>query len=69
MGTSLVVQCLSLCAPSAGSPGSIPGQETRSHMPQLRIHTWQRKIPHAATKARRSQINKFFLKKKINKNK
>ena len=23
------------CTPSAGSLGSIPGQETRSHMPQL----------------------------------
>ena len=30
------VQWLSLGAPSAGGPGSIPGQETRSHMPQLR---------------------------------
>ena len=37
-GTSLVVQWLRLCTLEAGSPGSIPGQETRSHMPQLRVH-------------------------------
>ena len=33
-------------------PGSIPGWETRSHRPQL-------KILHAATKTRHSQINKI----------
>ena len=37
-GTSLVVQWLRLHALSAGAPGSIPGQGTRSHM-------------HAATKS------------------
>ena len=42
-GTSLVVQWLRLRAASARGPGSIPGQGTRSHMPQL-------KILHAATK-------------------
>ncbi|TEA33197.1 hypothetical protein DBR06_SOUSAS8010046, partial [Sousa chinensis] len=41
-GTSLVVQWLRLCAPNARGPGSIPGQGTRTHMPQL-------KILHAAT--------------------
>ena len=35
-GTSLVVQWLRLCTPNAGGPGSIPGQGTRSHMPQLK---------------------------------
>ena len=35
-GTSLVVQWLRLSTPSAGGPGLIPGQGTRSHMPQLR---------------------------------
>ena len=35
--TSLVVQWLSLHVPSAGGPGSIPDQGTRSHMPQLRV--------------------------------
>ena len=34
--TSLVVQWLKLCASDAGGPCSIPGQETRSHVPQLR---------------------------------
>ena len=34
--TSLVVQWLGLHAPSAGDPGSIPGQGTRSHRPQLK---------------------------------
>ena len=32
LGTSLVTQWLGLRAPSAGGPGSIPGQGTRSHM-------------------------------------
>ena len=35
-GTSLVVQWLRLYAPSAGGLDSIPGQGTRSHMPQLK---------------------------------
>ncbi|TEA35790.1 hypothetical protein DBR06_SOUSAS1110153, partial [Sousa chinensis] len=37
-GASLVVQWLRLHAPNAGGPGSIPGQGTRSCMPQLRSH-------------------------------
>ena len=37
MGTSLVVQWLRLCAPSAGGLGLIPGQGIRAHMPQLRV--------------------------------
>ena len=56
-GTSLVVQWLRLHAPNAGAQGSIPGQGTRSHMPQL-------KIPCAATKTWHSQINKYFKNKK-----
>ncbi|TEA37298.1 hypothetical protein DBR06_SOUSAS6710032, partial [Sousa chinensis] len=40
---SLVAQWLRLLAPNAGGPGLIPGQGTRSHMPQV-------KILHAATK-------------------
>ena len=35
-GTSLVAQWLRLRIPNAGGLGSIPGQGTRSHMPQLR---------------------------------
>ncbi|TEA34510.1 hypothetical protein DBR06_SOUSAS10710064, partial [Sousa chinensis] len=47
---SLIVQWLRLCSPNAGGLGSIPGQGTGSHMPQLRVHMLQLKIPHAATK-------------------
>ena len=35
-GTSLVVQWLRLYTPKAGAWGSIPGQGTRSHIPQLK---------------------------------
>ena len=51
-GTSLVDLWLRLLTPSAGDPGSIPAQGTRSHVPQL-------KILHAATRAQCSQINKY----------
>ena len=44
-GTFLVDQWLRLCAPNAGVPGSISGQGSRFHTPQL-------KIPHAATKTK-----------------
>ena len=53
---------LRLCTPDAGAPGSIPGQGTRSRMPQL-------KIPHTTTKDPTycnkdpSQPNKETLKK------
>ena len=50
LGTSLVAQWLRFHVPSAGSPGSIPGQGTRSHMPQLRVHTLQLKILHIPMK-------------------
>ena len=53
-GTSLVVQWLKLHSHNAGDLGLIPGQGTRSHMPQL-------KILHATTKTQHSQINKYFL--------
>ena len=36
IGTSLVVHWTRLHTPHAGGPGSIPGQGTRSYMPQLR---------------------------------
>ena len=45
-----VVQWLKLHAPNAGGPGSIPGQGTRSHMLQPRVHMPQLNILHAATK-------------------
>ena len=40
-GISLVVQCLRLGASNAGGLVSIPGEETRSHIPQLRVHMLQ----------------------------
>ena len=49
-GTSQVVQGLRLQAPYAGCPGLIPGQGTRSHMPQLRVCMLRLKILHASTK-------------------
>ena len=48
--TSLVVQWLKLWAPNAGGPGSIPGQETKAHMLQLRVWMPQLKIMHATMK-------------------
>ena len=51
--TSLAVHWLRLCAPNVGRPGSVPGQGTRAHMPQL-------KILCAATKT--AQLNKIFKK-------
>ena len=57
-GTSPVVQLLRLHSPNAGDPGSIPGQGTRCHMPQLSIHMPQIKVLHATTKTWPSQQNK-----------
>ena len=59
---SLVVQWLRLHAANAGGLGSIPGQGTRSHMLQLRVHMPQLKIPHTTTKTWHSQISNFFKK-------
>ena len=53
--TSLVFQWLRHWAPNAGGPGSIPGEGTRSRMPQL-------KIAHAMNKTRHSQISKYITK-------
>ena len=47
----MVVQWLTLRAPKAGGLGLIPGQGSRSHMPQLKTQS-------AATKTWSSQINK-----------
>ena len=43
-GTSLVVQWLGLRDPSAGGPGSLPAQGTRSYMPQQRPSTGKKKF-------------------------
>ena len=40
----LVDQELRLHASKAGGPGSIPGQETRCHIPQLRVHMLQLRL-------------------------
>ncbi|TEA29556.1 hypothetical protein DBR06_SOUSAS510128, partial [Sousa chinensis] len=50
LGTSLEYQWLRFHTPNAGAPGLIPGQGTRSHMLQLRVHMPQLKIPHTATR-------------------
>ena len=42
-------------APNTGGQGSIPGQGTRSHMPQLRVHMLQLKVSYAFTKTQCSQ--------------
>ena len=54
---SLVVQWLRLYAPNVGSPGSIPGQTTRAHTPQLRACVAQLKILCVAAKTRLSRTN------------
>ena len=56
-GSSLMVQGLKLHIPNVAGPGSISGQGTRSHRPQLRVCKLQLKIPHAA-KTQCSHINK-----------
>ena len=35
-----MVRWLKILTPIAGSPGSIPGQDTRPHMLQLRVLSW-----------------------------
>ena len=45
LGLPWVIRWLQLCAPNAGDPGSIPGQETGSHMLQLKILHVVTKIP------------------------
>ena len=67
-GPSLMVQWLGLHTPRAGGPSSIPGQGTRSHMPQLRVHMLQQRlnIQSASTETQGSQMNKYFFKEKNN---
>ena len=59
MGTSLVVQWLRLHAPSAEGLGSITGQGTRSHTPQV-------KILYPATKTQ-DRLDKYIKRKKLQK--
>ena len=53
-----MVPCLSLHAPNAEGPGSIPGQGTRSHMLHLSGCVPQLKISHATAKTQWSQTKK-----------
>ena len=68
-GTSLVVQWLRFCAPQAGGLGLIPGQETRSHMPQLRLaqpNKWINKnqllkeVSYQAMKRHERNLNAYY---------
>ena len=61
-GVSGSVQWLRLHGPNARVPGSILGEGTRFHMPQL-------KIPHAATESWHSRINILKSKQKQPQNK
>ena len=64
-GTSLVVQWLRLHTPSAGGPGLIPGQRTRSHLLQQRLHA-ETKEPVCCNSDPLQPIKiKNFKKKKI----
>ena len=59
LGAPLIVQWLRLCAPNAEGLDSIPGQGSRSHMPQPSVHMLQLKVPHATTKTQHAKyINK-----------
>ena len=52
--------------PNPGGPGLIPGQGTRSHMLQLRVHMPPLKRFHLPqVKTQGSKINKYEKKKKI----
>ena len=55
VSTSVVVQWLRLCAPNAKGPGSIPGQGTRFHMPQM-------ESLHGATEGRTCHSDDLQLK-------
>ena len=61
LGTSLVVQRLGLHVPNAEGPSSIPGQGTRSHMLQLRVHMPQLKILDATTKTGPAQPKWVYI--------
>ena len=60
IGTSLVVQWVTLHAPNAGGPGLIPDRGTRPHMhASTESSHAATKIPRATTKTRSSQNNKI----------
>ena len=51
-----MVQWLRLSVLKAGGPGLIPGQGTRSHIPQLTFHIPQLKIPLVVRKIKKSRM-------------
>ena len=55
-----MVQGLRHCASKVGSLGSIPGQEVRSHTPQLKVHILQLKIQLQLRHGTARYINKYF---------
>ena len=57
--TSLVVQQLRLLPPNAGGQGSIPGQRTRSHIPQLRVCMPQLKHPACHSEDQTSYVHQL----------
>ena len=59
-GTPLLNQWLRTCSSNAGGSSSIPGQGTRSHMPQLRVDMTQLKLLHALTE--RSHMTQLKVK-------
>ena len=66
-GTSLVVQWLRCHTPNARGLNSIPGQEIRSQMPQLRIHMLKQTnkkypiCPHQRYPACHSEDRRFHV--------
>ena len=58
---ALVVQWLRLCTPNTRSLGLIPGQGSRSHKLQLRVHLPKLKIPHAIAKSRSVQFSRSVV--------
>ena len=56
LGTSLGVQGQRLCLPNAEGLGLIPGQGTRSYMPQLTVRMLQLKIPYPTMKKKRDLV-------------
>ena len=60
LGSSLLVQWLRLYPPNAGGLGIVPGQGTRSHMPQLKDPSCLKKILHVTTQTHSVQPNKYI---------
>ena len=55
-----MVQWLRLYPPNAGGLGIVPGQGTRSHMPQLKDPSCLKKILHVTTQTHSVQPNKYI---------